>query len=260
MPEIPEIGIGAVQVPEIPAWRAMPPQSIPVAPPVTLQIGFPVADIPGCVQTRNSAAGDKEIYNTDPKGIITVCGGQMPSYKPIDYTPGTLTYGAAKLPTPPEEPEAKKKEEKKSAGEAGQPTVPLPVASDLLPDDSIDSQLLPCPPPDAIPIGAKGKQGTAVVTGYERVGTECVTLYELLSVARIIDNYLPPAPVALSTAAIAATAATSAIVAKPLGDYVLKLVKPTVKKLVKKIKAILGKKPRPESVAERVKFQRSLRK
>jgi hypothetical protein len=64
----------------------------------------------------------------------------------------------------------------------------------------------------------------------------------------------------LSTAAIAATAATSAIVAKPLGDYVLKLVKPTVKKLVKKIKAILGKKPRPESVAERVKFQRSLRK
>lgn len=260
MPEIPEIGIGAVQVPEIPAWRAMPPQSIPVAPPITLQIGFPVADIPGCVQTRNSAAGDKEIYNTDPKGIITVCGGQMPSYKPIDYTPGTLTYGAARLPTPPEEPEAKKKEEKKSAGEAGQPTVPLPVSSDLLPDDSIDSQQLPCPPPDAIPIGAKGKQGTAVVTGYERVGTECVTLYEPLPVARIIDNYLPPAPVALSTAAIAATAATSAIVAKPLGDYVLKLIKPTVKKAVKKIKAILGKKPRPESVAERVKFQRSLRK
>ena len=58
MPEIPEIGIGAVQVPEIPAWRAMPPQSIPVEPPITLQIGFPVADIPGCVQTRNSAAGD----------------------------------------------------------------------------------------------------------------------------------------------------------------------------------------------------------
>ena len=57
MPEIPEIGIGAVQVPEIPAWRAMPPQSIPVAPPVTLQIGFPVADIPGCVETRNSGAG-----------------------------------------------------------------------------------------------------------------------------------------------------------------------------------------------------------
>ncbi|ADD94930.1 hypothetical protein [uncultured phage MedDCM-OCT-S01-C29] len=112
MPEIPEIGIGAVQVPEIPTWRAMPPQSIPVEPPITLQIGFPVADIPGCVQTRNSAAGDKEIYNTDPKGIITVCGGQMPSYKPIDYTPGTLTYGAARLPKPPEEPEAKKKEER----------------------------------------------------------------------------------------------------------------------------------------------------
>ena len=41
MPEIPEIGVKAVAIPEIPEWRAMPPQSIPEAPPITLQIGFP---------------------------------------------------------------------------------------------------------------------------------------------------------------------------------------------------------------------------
>ena len=46
------------------------------------------------------------------------------------------------------------------------------------------------------------------------------------------------------------------IVAKPLGDYVLKLVKPTVKKVVKKLKEKLGKKIVPESVAERRKFQK----
>ena len=109
MPKIPEIGVKAVAIPEIPEWRAMPPQSIPEAPPITLQIGFPVANIPGCVETRTSAAGDKEIYNTDPEGNVTVCGGEMPSYKPIDYTPGTLTYGTAKPPSPPEEPEAKRK-------------------------------------------------------------------------------------------------------------------------------------------------------
>ena len=236
----------------------MPPQSIPVEPPITLQIGFPVADIPGCVETRNSAAGDKEIYSTDPEGNITVCSGEMPSYKPIDYTPGTLTYGSARPPRPPEDLEEQKDE--KSAGDASQPKGSLPTTSSGLLDIPLDSEELPCPPPDGIPIGARGKQGTGVVIGYKRVDGECITLYDPLPVAKIIDNYLPPAPVALSTAAIAATAATSAIVAKPLGDYVLKLIKPTVKKVVKKLKAILGKKIVPESVAERRKFQKALRK
>ena len=261
MPEIPEIGIGAVQVPEIPAWRAMPPQSIPVEPPITLQIGFPLADIPGCVQTRNSAAGDKEIYNTDPKGNITVCGGQMPSYKPLDYTPGTLVYGAAAPPTSLEEPaeEKEEKKEEKPAGSLSQPAVSLSSGRGI-PDIPLDSEELPCPPLDALPIGVRGKQGTGIVMGYKRVDGECITIYDTLPITQIIDNYLPPAPVALSTAAIAATAATSAIVAKPLGDYVLKLIKPTVKKTVKKLKGMIGKKPRPESVADRRKFQRSLRK
>ena len=262
MPEIPEIGIGAVQVPEIPAWRAMPPQSIPVEPPITLQLGFPIADIPGCVETRNSAAGDKEIYDTDRQGVITVCGGQMPSYKPIDYTPGTLVYGAAKPPPPPEE-EVEKKEEKKEekpAGDSNQPAAPLLSSGRGIPDIPLDSEELPCPPLDALPIGVRGKQGTGIVIGYKRVDGQCITMYDPLPINKIIDNYLPPAPVALSTAAIAATAATSAIVAKPLGDYVLKLIKPTVKKTVKKLKGMIGKKPRPESAAERRKFQRSLRK
>lgn len=265
MPEIPEIGIGAVQVPEIPAWRAMPPQSIPVAPPITLQIGFPIADIPGCVETRNSAAGDKEIYDTDPKGNITVCGGQMPSYKPLDYTPGTLVYGAAKPPTSLEEPaeekeEKEEKKEEKPAGDSNQPADPLLSSGSGIPDILLDSEELPCPPLDALPIGVRGKQGTGIVMGYKRVDGECITIYDTLPIDKIIDNYLPPAPVALSTAAIAATAATSAIVAKPLGDYVLKLVKPAVKKTIKKLKGMIGKKPRPESVADRRKFQRSLRK
>ena len=166
MPEIPEIGVKAVAIPEIPEWRAMPPQSIPEAPPITLQIGFPVANIPGCVETRTSAAGDKEIYNTDPEGNVTVCGGEMPSYKPIDYTPGTLTYGTAKPPLVHLRNQRQKG--KKSAGDSNQPTAPLPSGSGI-PDNLLDSQELPCPPPDAIPIGAKNKSQTAVVIGYKRV-------------------------------------------------------------------------------------------
>ena len=235
----------------------MPPQSIPVEPPITLQLGFPVANIPGCVETRNSGAGDKNVYSTDPKGNITVCSGEMPSYKPIDYTPGTLTYGAAKVPQPPEESETK--QEKKSAGGTNQPTASLPSSSDLLDKLKVDTEL-PCPPPDAIPIGAKNKSQTAVVIGYRRVDGKCETMYEQLPVPAIVSNYLPGAPVVLTTAAIAATATTSAIVAKPLGDYVLKLVKPVVKKTIKKLKERLGKKIVPESVAERRKFQKALRK
>jgi len=259
MPEISEIGIRAVSVPDIPSWRSLPPQSIPTEPPVTLlpSFGFPVVQIPGCVETRNTQAGNKAAYDTDPRGNFTVCSGEMPSYRPLDFTPGTLTYSTAKPPLPKAETEAE--DEKKSAGDSNQPTAPLPSGSGV-PDIPLDSQELPCPPPDGLPIGARGKQGTAVVVGYKRVDGECITIYEKLPVTKIIDNYLPPAPVALSTAAIAATAATSAIVAKPLGDYVLKLVKPTVKKVVKKLKTILGKKIVPESVAERRKFQKTLRK
>ena len=46
------------------------------------------------------------------------------------------------------------------------------------------------------------------------------------------------------TASIAVVATTSALLAKPLADLLLKVVKPTVKKVVKKIAALRGKTPR----------------
>jgi Cu/Ag efflux pump CusA len=55
-------------------------------------------------------------------------------------------------------------------------------------------------------------------------------------------------------------ATTAAILARPLGDILLKAVKPIVKKTIKKIKEKLGKKVKVESVFDRRKFQRSLRK
>ena len=253
MPEIPEIGIGAVQVPEIPTWRSIPPQSIPVEPPVKLQLGLPIIDMPGCVETRNTQPGNEKAYDTDPKGNFVVCDGTMPSYRQLDFTPGTLTYGSAKPPLQIEQPA------KKSAGKQDQPKEPSSMTGSA-PDISNLIMELPCPPPDAIPIGAKNKSQTAIIVGYQRINGICETQYEKLDVPTIVSNYLPGAPIVMTTAAIAATATTSAIVAKPLGDFVLKAVKPLVKKTIKKIKAKLGKKIVPESVAERRKFQRALRK
>lgn len=99
-----------------------------------------------------------------------------------------------------------------------------------------------------------------MIVGYERVDGKCEVIYEPLAVAKIIGNYLPGAPVVMTTASVAAVATTSAILAKPLGDVLLKVIKPLVKKTIKKIKEKLGKKTAVESAWQRRKFQRSLRK
>lgn len=257
MPEIPEVGVGSigvgrVYVPEIPAWRGIPPQSIPQEPPITLILGFPVADIPGCVETRNTQPGNEKAYDNDPKGNVVVCDGTMPSFNAMDFTPGTLTYGPAKPPAieaPKEKPAASKQPVRS----------PLPSASLSPGIPKVDTEL-PCPPPDAIPIGAKNKLQTAVIIGYERIDGECKAQLDPLDIPKIIGNYLPGAPVITTTATIAAVATTAAIFAKPLGDILLKVIKPIVKKTIKKIKEKLGKKSLVESAWQRRKFQRSLKK
>jgi hypothetical protein len=252
VPEIPEIGVGRVYVPEIPTWRGIPPQSIPQEPPITLMLGFPVADIPGCVETRSTQPGNADAYTNDPKGNFVVCDGTMPSYDALDFTPGTLTYGPAKPPAveAPKEKPAESKQPAKS---------PSPAASQLAGVPNVDTEL-PCPPPDAIPIGAKNKLQTAVITGYERIDGECKAQLDPLDIPAILGNHLPGTPVVVTTATIAAVATTAAIFAKPLGDILLKVIKPLVKKTIKKIKEKLGKKNLVESAWQRRKFQRSLKK
>ena len=70
------------------------------------------------------------------------------------------------------------------------------------------------------------------------------------------EKYLPAPEAATTTAAIAVVATTSALLAKPLADLLLKVIKPTVKKVIKKIAAIRGKKTPIESVKDRRDQQR----
>ena len=224
MPEIPEIGIGTIGVPRIPEHQVIPPPRLPSEPPVTLMLGFPVADMPG---------------------------GEIPHYEPLDFTPGQHLRQVTRPPDPAE---------KKKPAEPKQPaSTPLPAVSPSADTPKVEPEL-PCPPPDAIPIGAKNKTQTAVIIGYEVVDGRCEPQLKPLDVPTIIGNYLPAAPLVTTTAAVAATATTAAIVARPLGDFLLKAVKPTVKKTIKKIKEKMGKKVAVESVLERRQYQRSLRK
>ena len=235
MPEIQEIGIGTVDVQSIAAPQVIPPPVLPVEPPITLMLGFPTADIPG---------------------------GELPIYEPLDFTAGEHTHQTA--PTPRLNPFQGKadseKQEKKPAGGSGQPASAPSPAVPLSADQLKVETELPCPAPDAIPLGAKNKSQTAVIIGYEMVDGTCEQQLKPLDVPTVIGNYLPAAPLVTTTAAVAATATSAAIIARPLGDFLLKAVKPTVKKVIKKIKEKMGKKVAVESVYQRRKFQRSLRK
>ena len=225
MPEIQGIGVGTVGVPSVGARQILPPPKMPAEPPVTLMLGFPVADMPG---------------------------GEIPHYEPLEFTPGQHTHQTAPVPkTAPEE---------KPADRSKQPVSAPPPAAPLTADKPNVEEGLPCPPPDAIPLGAKNKSQTAVIIGYEIVDGKCEPQLKPLDVPTIIGNYLPAPTLIATTATVAAVATTAAILARPLGDILLKAVKPIVKKTIKKIKEKLGKKVAVESVFQRQKFQRSLRK
>ena len=62
---------------------------------------------------------------------------------------------------------------------------------------------------------------------------------------------------ATTTATIATIATVSALLAKPIANFLLKLIKPMIKKIIAKIKNALGKKVVPRSQRERVMAQRS---
>ena len=70
------------------------------------------------------------------------------------------------------------------------------------------------------------------------------------------EEYLPPLGTVTTTASIAVVATTSALLAKPLADLLLKVIKPTVKKVIKKIASIRGKTVKVESLKERRGQQR----
>jgi len=79
---------------------------------------------------------------------------------------------------------------------------------------------------------------------------------EMKSLPQQVVEAIPTIPEATAVAA-SSVIGVSAALATP---FLLKLIKPTIKKLAKKLQKALGKKVKVESVYERRKFQRSLRR
>ena len=88
------------------------------------------------------------------------------------------------------------------------------------------------------------------------VGKECLMVTEQLSIPDQIIGNIPNAGAVTTTASIAVVATTSALLAKPLADLLLRVVKPVTKKILTKIATLRGKKIRVLSLAERRAEQR----
>ena len=244
--EIKPIGVDDIDIQTYaPSWATTnPPTAIPIYPPVTSQVGTPIVNIPGCVEAHKESRKNTTLKDEDPDGVMTLCDAGTPSFYPIDYDRNKLEYTnnqEAPKPPPIKSPEAP---------EPKAPATPkVPKSTAPKPECPTREQQL------KNPVG-KILEGNKKITGYEMVGKECLMVTEQLNIPDQIISNIPNAGSVTTTASIAVVATTSALLAKPLADLLLKAVKPTVKKVLKKIAALRGKKTQVESLKERRDQQR----
>ena len=264
-PSIPNIGIGIggvrninvwsanvrdVDIPDARIWMEEPPEAVPIDVPVVVNIGKPIVDMPGCVTVHKENTGrdpskNKMLVNDDPKGNTTLCDSGMPSYQPVDYQSQGLTWTTVV----PEEPEPDGVDsEPPPPPDLDTPSPEIPPTGGVEPEKE-------CPGPSDLRVGDYATSGNEKVIGHEWNDdkTVCVTLWEDVG---FIEKYLPSPQVVTTTATIAVVATSSALLAKPLADLLLKVIKPVVKKVSAKVKKVLGKSEKVLSVAERREEQR----
>jgi len=233
-------GVGRIDINILPVRSVIndvPP--IPqYSPPVTVQIGTPIIDMPGCVEAHESNNPLNENL-TDTRGIVTYCDGQYPSFNIPTYTPNeTLPTRPAQVDTRFEEPDVK---------------TDIPERNESLPPP------IECPTKiqsTQQPIGTYLNGFRDKVIAYEIIDDVCVQITESVPVTEQVISGLPSGGQVMQVGGIAVIATTSALLAKPLADLLLKVVKPTVKKVMKKIAKIRGKQLKSLSVKERQAEQR----
>ena len=95
-----DLNITEIRIPAVLTWDTDTSVSVPFAPPVTVQIGVPIVDMPGCVEAHEANEKDNfKINEDDPKGVKTFCDAGVPSFNPIDYNKSKLKY-EYKTPVP----------------------------------------------------------------------------------------------------------------------------------------------------------------
>ena len=246
MEPIEPIGIPNVTIPQVVQrdWLIGVPFVPNNDPPVTLQLGFPIVEMPGCVTMHKDNKDhvtkmpfDHDLVNQDPKGSTVLCPhGEYPTYEAMDYQPENLVV-TRETPPPPVAPPP----------EVEAP--PVPDTGNLAKDKEIE-----CPAPNQPRVGDLTQNGSERVTGHEIQNGQCVVLYESTTA---VEKFLPSTNQVSTTAAIAVVATASAA-ATPL---LLRVIKPIIKKTVDTIKKKLGKGKKkeeqtPEQIAKKYKMKK----
>jgi len=220
-----DIGIGQVGnlfINDTPDWLKIPSQAVPIYPPVSTQVGVPIVNIPGCVESHRDSSENQTLKEEDKDGVRVFCDAGTPSYSPLNYDPRRLEVTTTSPPPPPyKPPEA----EEITPPEAKTDTPPPPAKAEC---PSRAQEL-------KNPVG-KILEGNKKITRYETVGKECLPVFENLNIPDQIVQNIPSARMITVTASIAVVATTSALLAKPLADLLLKVVKPVTKNVVKRLR------------------------
>ena len=238
MSEIKQINIPNIAIPKFgtnDVWLNGVPFVPNNDPPVTLQLGFPIVDMPGCVtmhkDNKDHVTGrpfDKDLVNQDPKGSTTLCPhGEYPTYDAMEYTPEQLIIQRETPPPPVSPPPEIDPPEIPDTGNVG------------------GKEEVPCPGPAQLRVGDVTQSGDERVVGHRLIdnGKTCETLYEPTTP---VEKYLPSINQTTTTVAIAVVA-TAGAAATPL---LLRVFKPIIKKLWTTLQKKLGKKVAPPTRSE----------
>ena len=227
------VNVNQVNIPQVfvPNWQYQQPNVDYLVPPVVLQIGNPIVDLPGCVKAhqdnqyhKSGLPVDRNLVDQDPDKAIIVCDATVPSYDAMNYEPEQLII-TREQEVPPVAPPP----------EVDPPEVP--------PTGDLGGEETPCPAPNQPRLGDLSQDGSEKVVGHELQGTTCVVLYEPTTAA---EKYLPSTNQVTTTTAIAVVA-TAAAAATPL---LLRVFKPIITKLWKTIQKKLGKDVSRPSMSE----------
>jgi len=221
--------LGSVQIQNVtvPNYHVHQPNVNHLTPPVVVNIGNPIIDMPGCVKAhqdnqyhKSGLPIDRNLVEDDPDQAMTVCDATIPSYDPMNYEPEQLIF-TREAEVPPVAPPP----------EVDPPEVP-PTG------DLGNEEELPCPGPGQLRVGDVTQSGDERVTGHELSadGKTCITLYEPTTA---VEKFIPSTNQITNTLAIAVIA-TAGATATPI---ILRIVKPIIKKITDSIKKKLGKKP-----------------
>ena len=227
-----------VTVPNIfvPNWQSQQPSVDHLVPPVVLNIGNPIVDMPGCVKAdqdnqyhKSGLPVDRNLVEDDPDKAMIVCDATVPSYDAMNYEPEQLIFITEVEPPavepPPEPPEAE-----------------VPDTGDVAPEEEVL-----CPGPNQPRVGDLTQKGDERVIGHEIQVVEgretCVVLYEETTLA---EKLLPSTNQVTTTTAIAVVA-TAAAAATPI---LLRVVKPIITKVWKIIQKKFGKTEKRLSLSE----------